>query len=514
MMISTLIIVFREAFEASLIIGIAMAASKEIQASFRWIYAGVAGGLVVAVIVALFAETIASSVSGMGQELFNATVLILASMLMIWTAFWMRKHGKETSQRIHQTCDAVSSGGGTQVMLSLVVGLAVCREGSELVLFMYGVTAAGANSAMDMLLGGISGLLLGVLVAVLLYNSMVRIPMHRLFSVLTTLIVVLAAGMASQGAAFLVIIDALPALGQTIWNTSQVLPEHGFIGQVLQALVGYDDRPSGMQVLVFFVVLLSVITGLRIQIKKVIRAKKVVSVALFACLMPILSTTDADAKKVYSPIVEQGELELEYSLDYTLDNNPGKDGTARHQYEFEYGVTDRWMTAIYGDYIKRPNQDLDLQAIKLENIFQLFEQGERWLDSGLYLEYIMPSSKDNKPDVFEVKLLLEKESSRWSNTMNLTLKKELGVNATKNTTAGYAYQMRWRYAKEFEPAFEIYGSVGELGNMNKLSRQSHSMGPVILGKFASGLGYEFGYLKGITTESDDGLIKFILGFEL
>ena len=119
-MISTLIIVFREALEAMLVIGIAMAASKEIHTNLRWIYGGVLGGLIVAAVVALFADIIAGSMSGMGQEFFNAVVLISASLLMVWTAIWMRKHGREVSDRIHHTCREVSGNGMARIMLSIV----------------------------------------------------------------------------------------------------------------------------------------------------------------------------------------------------------------------------------------------------------------------------------------------------------------------------------------------------------------------------------------------------------
>ncbi|MES0370811.1 MAG: FTR1 family protein [Mariprofundaceae bacterium] len=512
-MLTTLIILFREALEAMLVIGIAMAASKEIHANLRWIYGGVAGGLIIAGIVALFADLIAASMSGMGQEFFNATVLISASLLMIWTAIWMRKHGKEVSMRIHQTCSEVTGSGKAMIMLSIVVGLAVAREGAEVVLFLHGVVATGNGETAGIITGGLMGLLLGILVAVAIYKSLVRVPVKHLFSVVTFLIVLLAAGMASQGVAYLVMVDALPALGQTIWNTSSIISDHSMPGQVLHALMGYDDRPSGMQALTFIAVLSITWLAIRVQNRPMAKPAGVAAAAMIFCAMISLSPTDADAKKVYSPIVEAGEVELEYSLDYSFDSDPAIDGSARHQFEFEYGVTDRWMTAIYGDFRKRPGQSFAYQGLKWDNIYQLFEQGERWLDAGLYVEYIIPESSLNKPDVIEFKMLLEKESGKIVNTANLILKKELGANATTNTTAGYAWRSKWRWMRQLEPAIEIYGSLGEVGGFSPVAQQSHQIGPVLHGKLGGGIGYEVGYLFGLTSGSDDGVLKLIVGYE-
>lgn len=494
-------------------ISIAMAASSGIQSSSRWIYAGVAGGLVIAVIVALFAELIASSMAGMGQELLNAAILLSASMLMIWSAIWMRRQGREISDRIRKSCSEIKGEGVSVVLLAIVVALAVAREGSEVVLFLHGVAASGSADLSGMFTGAVAGLLLGLAMTLLLYRSLVKIPMRHVFTVITSLIVLLAAGMASQGMAYLVTIDAVPALGQMIWNSSGLIAEQGITGQLLQALIGYDDRPSGMQVLTFISVLSLTWLLIYLQARPKNRAIAAAVLMLFALSVTALPQ-DGHAKKVYSPIVEQGELEFEYILDFSFDSDPAKDGSARDQFELEYGVTDRWMTAVVGDFRKRPGQHFAYQGLKLENIYQLFEQGEKWLDAGLYIEYIIPQSSLNKPDVIEFKLLLEKESGRLVHTANLVLKKELGANAVNNTTAGYAWRSKWRWIRALEPGLEIYGAIGEVGNSSPLSRQTHKIGPVVFGKLSAGLSYEIGYLFGLTTASDKGMLKFVLGYEL
>lgn len=513
-MLSTLVIVFREVLEAALVIGIAMVAVKKgVRGGFRWIYGGVVGGMVVAVVVAMFAQAIAGAMSGMGQELFNATILLTTALLMVWTAIWMRKHGQETSKNIRRTCEDISSGNTAGLMLSVVVGLAVAREGSELVLFMYGVVAASGTGVERLLFGASVGLMMGILVAAGLFKSLVHIPIRHLFSTLTALIALLAAGMASQGVAYLVMVDALPALGQSIWNTSAVLPEQGVIGQILQAFMGYDDRPSGIQVLAFVAVLSFTFVAIRLQKKGSVKVSGAVAAAMLLAVLSVTLPIDAEAKKIYSPVVEEGELEFEYLLDYSVDSDPAKDGSARHQYELEYAVSDRWMMAVVGDFRKKPGVGYAYQGIKFETIYQLFEQGEMRIDTGFYLEYVLPSKKLNKPDVLEFKMLFEKELGRTVNTANLVFKEELGSKATKSTSFGYAWRTKWRWTENLEPAIEVYGSMGELGNIAPAAQQSHQAGPVLMGKLDGGIGYEIGYLFGLTQGSDNGMIKLIIGYE-
>lgn len=241
---------------------------------------------------------------------------------------------------------------------------------------------------------------------------------------------------------------------------------------------------------------------------KGIRAITLLAVLAFTC-----QASEAEAKKIYSPVVEKGALELAYLFDYTVDNDPAKSGNARHQFELEYGVTDRWMTAIYGDFRKNPGKAFTYHAFKWENIYQLFAQGKQWLDAGLYVEYALTQRALSQPDAVEFKLLLEKNIGAWTHTANIILKKELGTNAGNKIRAGYAWRSRWRWKRFLQPSVELYGSFGELGNTRPLSQQSHQLGPVLIGKLRNGLSYEAGYLFGLTSNSDQGQLKFIIGYE-
>jgi high-affinity iron transporter len=249
-MLGALIIVFREAIEAGLIIGIVAAVTRGVAGSRAHIAAGVAAGTLGAVIVALFAERLSQAFAGSGQELFNAGVLMLAVVMLAWHNIWMSRHGRELAQELSAVGRAVAQGDRTLIALSTVVGLAVLREGSEVALFLYGVLASG-ESASGVLLGGIMGLALGGATSLATFYGLVAIPPRRLFAVTTTLITLLAAGLAAQAAAFLQQAGVITALSDTLWDTSWLLSDKSIPGRVLHTLIGYADQPSQLQVLVY-----------------------------------------------------------------------------------------------------------------------------------------------------------------------------------------------------------------------------------------------------------------------
>lgn len=257
-MLATAIIVFREVLEAALVIGIVMAASKGVVDRVLWIGGGVFAGTAGACLVAFFAGTIAEAAAGIGQELLNATILFLAVAMLGWHNVWMGRHGRELAQQAADLGKAVTRGTRPLYALAIVVGMAVLREGSELVLFLYSIAAGGAGGLAAMASGGGLGLAAGIAIGVALYFGLLRIPTKHLFAVTSWLILLLAAGMASQAAAFLVQADVLPALSPALWDTSAFLSEESIPGKIMHALVGYVARPAGIQV-AFWVGTLAVI---------------------------------------------------------------------------------------------------------------------------------------------------------------------------------------------------------------------------------------------------------------
>ncbi len=262
-MLAVAVIVFREVLEAALVVGIVLAASRGVPRRGKWVAGGIAAGICGALVVAGFTDEIASAVDGIGQELFNATVLFAAVLMLGWHNVWMSRHAKEHVVEATRVGREVLAGSKPLYALAMVCGLAVGREGSEIVLFVYGIVAAQGGTAAALLTGGALGLVTGVAVGGALYLGLVTIPMRHLFTVTSWLILLLAAGMASQGAAFLLQADLLPSLGN-LWDTSGVLSEQSLLGQALHALVGYVARPTGIQLVFYLGTLTSIAVLMRL----------------------------------------------------------------------------------------------------------------------------------------------------------------------------------------------------------------------------------------------------------
>ena len=254
-MIAALIIVFREVFEAGLIIGIVLAVTRAVAHRNRWIFGGVLAGVLAACVVAAFAGALSNLFAGMGQELFNAAILGVAVVMLTWHNVWMARHGKELAGEMAAAGKAVVDGSKSLLALAVVVGVAVLREGSEVVLFLYGVIAGG-DTGWSVALGGFLGLALGSVVGVLTYLGLVRIPPRTLFATTTVLIALLAAGMAAQAVAFLEKANWLTAMDNVVWDSGWLLSDASLPGKALHTLIGYTDQPTAMQLTVYLAILL------------------------------------------------------------------------------------------------------------------------------------------------------------------------------------------------------------------------------------------------------------------
>jgi len=254
-MLGALIIVFREVIEAGLIVGIVLAVTRGLRGSRLAIAAGVLAGAVGAALVAAFAGAIGEALEGIGQEVFNASILLIAVVMLTWHNVWMASHGRELAADVKRVGEAVRTGSRSVFALGVVCAVAVMREGSEIALFMYGLIAAGGSTAAELVIGSALGLAAGVGVTALTYFGLAAIPQRRLFAVTTALISLLAAGLAAQAALFLEQAGILTMLSQTAWNTSAILSDTSLIGRVLHTLIGYSDQPSVLQVVVYAITL-------------------------------------------------------------------------------------------------------------------------------------------------------------------------------------------------------------------------------------------------------------------
>lgn len=247
--------------------------------------------------------------------------------------------------------------------------------------------------------------------------------------------------------------------------------------------------------------------------------KNIIStVGIFLLAGGLLSSENAWAtKKVYSPHVVKGELELETRGQVDFDHRESMDGAQKHKVAIGYGLTDWWFSEVYGEWEKDPEsgEGLEYEATDLENHFQLSEPGAWWIDTGLYFEYEF-AAKNEHADKIEGKLLLEKQFGDFVHTVNLILEKEVnggdGVEEA-DLEGGFAWNGRYRWQPWLEPGLEWHSDLGELAHTGSFDDQKHQLGPVIYGKIAHHVKYDIGYLFGVSDAAPDGEIKWIVEWE-
>ncbi|MBL6665140.1 MAG: FTR1 family protein [Rickettsiales bacterium] len=256
------IVIFRETLEIALILGILSAATKEIKGRFKYILGGLVAGVGLSIILALFTDSISSSLNGMGQEIFNGTILLLAAIMISATILWMKKHSKSLSGNIKNLSKKVQEGEKAPIALLIVVLLSVLREGAEIVLFTYSYYISG-SSIMEISVGLLVGIICGIITGIAFYLGILKLSGRYFFKVTTILLVFVTAGIAMQSVNFFTNADIISPLIDPVFDLSSILSQTSIIGKFLNIFFGYVDSPTLSQLLAYFGVIFGLMFGLK-----------------------------------------------------------------------------------------------------------------------------------------------------------------------------------------------------------------------------------------------------------
>lgn len=226
------------------------------------------------------------------------------------------------------------------------------------------------------------------------------------------------------------------------------------------------------------------------------------------------------AERLYSPYVTKGELELEYFGSRSVDSDSTKDNKQKQQFAVGYGVNDWWKTEFYAKFGKDPKDNLSFDEWEWENIFQLTEQGEYWVDVGASLAYEW-TPQSNHADGIEARLIFAKDVDKTSHVLNILAEKQVGSGPKEALEGKLLWSSRYNYSQYFEPGFEIESDFGELKNTGSFNDEKHYVGPAAYGKIplnfttrADALKYRVGYLFGVSDAANDGEAIVQLEYEL
>lgn len=214
-----------------------------------------------------------------------------------------------------------------------------------------------------------------------------------------------------------------------------------------------------------------------------------------------------------SPLVEQGEFEVEYSAYRSFDNDSTVDNEQKHKLEMSYGFGEKWKSEISAEFKKEPDESIDFTAIEIENQFQLTEQGEYWVDVGAKFAYVQ-TFDSTKAQALEAKLLLRKDTTHFAHIANIGAEQPIGSDAHDGPELSFDWGSRYRYSDHFNPGFEYQADFGHANDIPGYDEQEHIIGPMAYGKISDGVKYELGYLFGISDAAADGYLKGKLEYEV
>ena len=225
--------------------------------------------------------------------------------------------------------------------------------------------------------------------------------------------------------------------------------------------------------------------------------------------------------KVRSPIVDFREFELEHNGSVSFDRNRTRDRDQSYTYAIGAGVTRFWKIELEAETGAAPDGRLGFNAATIENTFQLTEQGQYWIDWGFFLEYSHGTTRDSSDGV-KFGPILQKETPGFGqygliHTLNLFFEKDVGRFGTTRTGFAPAWQSRVRLNPYFQPGFEVYGTIEDLGRAGKFNDQQYSVGPMFAGAYSfasSKIKYEVGYMFGLTTNSPRGALRWRFEYEI
>ncbi|KWA82219.1 FTR1 family iron permease [Burkholderia ubonensis] len=252
-----LFIVWRESVEALLVVGILYAWLKngddDARRGIPYLWTGVAVGLLMAVGLGAALVGFTEVLSGDAQDYFQTAMVLIACVLIVQMVLWMRQHGRTLKRDMEQSLQQ-STRDSNWWGVAVLVALAIAREGSETVIFLYGL-GFGQSGHVDgsQMLAVVIGFGLAFLTFYLLQLGGKYFSWRHFFRVTEVMLLFLGAGLFQTGVDKLIDKEILPLGMSQVWDTSAILDDSGTFGSLVATLTGYRAHPALMNLIAYAV---------------------------------------------------------------------------------------------------------------------------------------------------------------------------------------------------------------------------------------------------------------------
>jgi high-affinity iron transporter len=273
-----LIITFREALEALLIVGVIVTYLNRMNHSHwnKWVWLGVLLALFSSFCVALLFQVVLTGYSSMASQIYlRFGIMFVSAALLTHMVLFIAKQRIDFQANVQSKVAHIITTGS---IINMIVHsyLVVLREGIETVFFFAAISGGDIQKALTSW-GALIGLILALIVSFFFFKGSKRIPIGTFFKVTAVLLMVIAAGLLVQGVGILQDLGLLGSVYRTsggeigeIYNVTWFMPEHpideeqyirdtgeqpwisGQVGIFLRAFVGYTQNPSVEEFVVYW----------------------------------------------------------------------------------------------------------------------------------------------------------------------------------------------------------------------------------------------------------------------
>jgi high-affinity iron transporter len=258
------IIIFRECLEIALLLGVILASTSHIKNSRIYVIMGAMTGIVLASIFAFFIRTVTIVYGTYGDEIFDSSVILLTAVIISWTVVWMQGYTQKIKNNLGKLAEKIITNNASKTLLVAIVASTIFREGAEIILLVYGISSASL-SASEYVIGLVIGSISGFIVGVVIYTGLIKLAGKYIFKVSTILLILIAAGLASEAAGILTSVGVIEMYRETLWDTSWLIDNNSIVGKLLHITVGYDSKPNGMQIIFYLSSIMFTLTMMKIR---------------------------------------------------------------------------------------------------------------------------------------------------------------------------------------------------------------------------------------------------------
>lgn len=242
--------------------------------------------------------------------------------------------------------------------------------------------------------------------------------------------------------------------------------------------------------------------------------KKIAPLLLIGALSCPLVSFAGPADYIYTPVVEEGEKEIDFKLGTAGKGSDSSEAAA--SLGFGYGATSWWFTELYLKFKREGSEDVRYDAIEWENKFQLTEAGKYPVDVGFLLEIERPREH---AEGWEIKWgpLFQTEFGKVQLNTNLLFERSVDAAESTQTSLLYQWQIKYRWLTQFEYGLQGFGELGEWNHWAPSREQTHKIGPAIFGKIAfdnhQAIKYNAAWLFGASKSTPDHTFRLQVEYE-